>query len=164
MTTFETFRQRCQIRLDFGDQFQVRYQHPDGQFFDTWVSGEEVLSRLRSAAAEERLRGVSRLDLEALRQAVEELPDRVREQARQSLRDRLSDEVEEALGDGPIGAGLADAVRGESRPADPDAEARASWLALAKQPAFKDGVLDLAWIQLAGSLPAEPPGAPTDWL
>jgi hypothetical protein len=164
MTTFETFRERCQLRLDSGDQFQVRYHHPDGQSFDTWVSGEEVLSRLRSSEAEERLRGVSRLDLDALRQAAEGLPDRMREQARQSLRDRLGDEVEETLGDGPVSAGLADAIRGRLRPADPEAEARATWLELAKQPAFRDGILALAWIQLAGSLPAEPPGEPTDWL
>jgi hypothetical protein len=164
MTNFATFSARCKLRLDSGDQFQVRYNHPDGQHFDTWVSGEEVLSRLQSAAAEDRLRALSRLDLAALKAAAADLPQEARDRARDSLRERLGDEVENTLGGGPIAAGLSDAIRGRARSADPDADARAAWLALAKQPDFRAAILELAWIQLAGSLPAEAPAEPEDWL
>jgi hypothetical protein len=164
MTTFETFSARCKLRLDSDDQFQVRYHHPDGQHFDTWVSGEEVLSRLHSTAAEDRLRALSQLDLDALKEAAEGLPQEARERARDSLRERLGDEVEDTLGRGPIAAGLSDAIRGRARPADPDADARAAWLALAQQPDFRAAIRELAWIQLAGSLPAEAPDEPGDWL
>ena len=54
MTAFANFARRCRMRHDFADQFQVRYHHPNGEHYDTWVSGEEALSRLRSAGAEER--------------------------------------------------------------------------------------------------------------
>jgi len=41
------------MRHDFDDQIQVRYTHTDGESFDTWVSGEEVLGRINSVESEE---------------------------------------------------------------------------------------------------------------
>lgn len=158
---FEDFAPRCKIRHDFADQIQVRYYHPNGEHFDTWVSGEEVLSRLRSEAAEQRLEGLRRLDWQAIRQAGQELPEQARNTLYRRLRDYLGDQVDESLGSNRIGGSLADAVRGETN----DADDEKSWRAFLADAAFRAVVLELAWIDLEGSLPelpAEP--EPDDWV
>jgi hypothetical protein len=141
------------MRYDFGDQFQVRYQHSNGEFFDTWVSGDEAIQRLSSEETEEQLKSLRRLDLAALRKALDKLPGRSREQAWRSLSDRVGDSVEDMIGGNIIGDGLADAVRGNNSDTSPKDLEMQRWLAILEDEVFRTKVLELAWIQLDGSFP-----------
>jgi hypothetical protein len=158
------FANRAKVRPDFGDMLQVRYRHTDGEEYDTWVSGEEVLQRLQSETAEERLRGLSRLDWQAIQAAKERLPDEGQKKLRRKLVDRFADEVEEAVGGNLIGDNLADAVRGRDSTADPYEAEREKWRTYLENEKFRAKVLELAWIQLEGSFPDEPPAEPDDWM
>jgi len=138
------------MRYDFDDQIQVRYQHTDGENFDTWVSGDEVLSRLRSAENEERLIALSKLDIEVLRKFKEELPEVGKERAWSTLSGNA------------IGDSLADAVRGYDNEEDSDSR---QWQLLLQENVFKSMVIELAWIQLEGSLPEDDtPVEYDDWV
>lgn len=164
MSAFSQFCARCKMRHDFGDMIQVRYHHPDGQTFDTWVSGEEVVQRLRSAAAEERLRGLSQLDWQQIKGTSQQLPQKGREKAEEELRDRLASGVEDLLGQNVFGSSLADAVRGSSDEDDLDLAEKERWQGYLQDDSFRAVVLDLAWIQLEGSLPDIPTNEPDDWV
>ena len=140
------------MRYDFDDQIQVRYQHTDGENYDTWVSGDEVLSRLRSAENEERLIALSKLDIEVLRKFKEELPEVGKERAWSTLREHAAKSVENNIGGNAIGDSLADAVRGYDNEEDSDSR---QWHLLLQDNVFKSTVIELAWIQLEGSLPED---------
>lgn len=152
MTSFKQFCTRTKMRHDFADQIQVRYRHSDGEAYDTWVSGEEVMQRLRSEAAERRLRGLSRLSWDEIQEAKDALPQEGKEQLEEHVKDRLADGLEDVLGDNVIGESLADAVRGGDRGEDDDA---ALWHQRLRDEAFREKVLELAWINLRGSFPEE---------
>jgi hypothetical protein len=141
------------MRYDYDDQIQVRYQHSDGEFFDTWVSGTEVLSRIKSRASEEQLRALKNLDPNALRQFTEELPEKGKKRAWNTLKDQMGDSIEDAIGGNLIGDSLANAVRGLDDDTDPYEGERRRWSVLLQDQAFKGQVLELAWIQLEGSFP-----------
>lgn len=164
MTTFTQFVARCKMRHDFGDRIQVRYQHTDGETYDTWVSGEEVARRLRSADAEQRLEGLSRLSWDDLREAGEELPEVGKDQLHQHLQERLGDKVEDFLGDSLLGESLADAVRGKGARDEPDPE-KERWQRRLHDGRFRAQVLALAWINLRGSFPDDENEAEfDDWV
>jgi hypothetical protein len=164
VTSITDFAARTKVRPDFGDMLQVRYLHTDGEEYDTWVSGEEVLQRLQSETAEERLRGLSRLDWQAIQAAKERLPDEGQKKLRRKLVDRFADEVEEAVGGNLIGDNLADAVRGRDSSADPEESEREKWRTYLENENFRARVLELAWIQLEGSFPDEQPVELDDWM
>ena len=165
MTNFETFCARTKMRHDFADQIQVRYQHSDGEAYDTWVSGEEVMQRLRSEAAERRLRGLSRLNWEAIREAKDTLPREGKDRLQDHVTDRLADGLEDVLGDNVIGESLADALRGGEQGEDDDT---ALWRRRLQDEPFREKVLELAWINLRGSFPeedgADGAAEPDDWV
>ena len=157
MTAFAAFARRCKMRHDFADRFQVRYLHPDGEHYDTWISGEEVLSRLHAAEAEARLRELGWSLFGDLRAksagAKRALSD--------ELRDRLGDGVEWLAGGNPVGDGLSARIRGEE---DPEPEA-ARWLAYLQDETFRAAALELAWINLRGSFPEPEAGDGEDgWV
>lgn len=167
MPTFQEFATKAKVRPDFGDMIQVRYTHTDGDDYDTWISGEEVLQRLKSETAEQRLRGLSNLDWEALEAAKESLPEKGKKSLKRKLVDRLSDEVKGAIGGNVIGDSFADAIRGEEKAKDDPYEAeREKWRAYLRQTPFKAKVLELAWIQLEGSFPDDEDTVeePDDWM
>lgn len=147
------------MRHDFADQFQVRYHHPNGESYDTWVSGEEALSRLRSAGAEERLRALGQLQPDDLRAAWDEGRREARRSLIEQLRDRLGDGLESLAGGNPLGDGLADNVRGRGEAEGED------WAGYLHDEAFRALALELAWINLRGSFP-EPDvtDEPDDWV
>ncbi|MDT8307588.1 MAG: hypothetical protein RRC07_16770 [Anaerolineae bacterium] len=147
MSSFAAFARRCKMRHDFADRFQVRYQHPDGDSYDTWVSGEEVLSRLRSAGAEERLRKLGRSLFGDLATAREAAKKAARRALHDELRDRLGDGLESLAGGNPFGDGLVESVRGK---AEPEA---GRWPAYLDDETFRAAALELAWINLRGSFP-----------
>lgn len=147
------------MRHDFADQFQVRYRHPNGESYDTWVSGEEALSRLRAAGAQERLRELGRLQPDDLRAAWDESRREAKRTLIDQLRDRLGDGVESVTGGNPLGDSLADNVRGRD-----EAEGE-EWAGYLHDEAFRAVALELAWINLRGSFP-EPDvtDEPDDWV
>ena len=165
-TSFTQFCARCKMRHDFSDQIQVRYQHTNGEDYDTWVSGEEVLGRLRSAAREQQLRGLSKLDRQQLQAARDRLPEEAQQYADRQARDWLGDQVEGWLGENVIGQSLADAVRGREGRVDPREAEKQQWQARLQDEAVRAVVLELAWIQLRGSFPEGDarPGEADDWV
>ncbi|HUS94846.1 MAG TPA: hypothetical protein VMZ24_06710 [Patescibacteria group bacterium] len=165
MTSFANFRDNCKMRYDFGDQIQVRYRHVDGEEYDTWVSGDEVLQRLSSEASEEKLRRLRKLDLQEIRSTKENLPEEGKEELEDAIVKRLANEVEDFIGGNVIGDSLADAVRGGGgKTADSDAQ-QTRWVTLLKGEIFRGKVLELAWIQLEGSFPENDiPSEPDDWI
>lgn len=154
MTTFTQFAARCKMRHDFADRIQVRYRHTNGEDYDTWVSGEEVMQRMRSEAAEERLRRLTRLNWEELHSLGKELPEQGKRRLSDELRGRFADSVEDFLGDSVIGSSLADAARGRGSEGKADPE-REQWQARLQDRAFRVYILELAWINLRGSFPEE---------
>ena len=162
MTSYAEFRRSCKMRYDFGDQIQVRYRHGDGEEYDTWVSGEEVLQRLKSDAAESRLKDPGRMEWRQLQELRERLPDDVRSKLESELQDRLADGLEEAIGDNLIVDNLANVIRGQEGGGDEDQ--RTQWSLLIEDHTFRDKVLAIAWIQLEGSFPdAGRAEEPNDW-
>jgi hypothetical protein len=144
---------------------QVRFTYPSGELFDTWVSGEEVLQRLRSEAAEERLRRLSRLDLDAIRKSANDLPDLAKDRADDEITNRFAGRIENFLGDHIISESLAEAIRGSEAHADTEESEGKRWLTLLHDDHFRLVVLELAWIQLEGSFPKEEsPDEPDDWI
>ncbi len=164
MTNFAEFSVNCKMRYDFGDMIQVRYRHTDGENYDTWVSGEEVLQRLRSQAAEARLKGLSRLDWQQLQEAKERLPDDLKESAQQRLLDILANGMDDAIGGNVIGDNLADAVRNRDREDESSNNEKKRWVTYLQDEQFCAKLLELAWIQLEGSSPEMPEEEPDDWL
>ncbi len=164
MVNFSLFGERCKMRHDFDDQIQVRYRHGEGEEFDTWVSGLEALQRLRSEAAEERLKGLSQLAGDDLKLVLDSLPEITKGSARESLRDALADRLQNSFGGNIIGDALSDSARGRSTAPESANAKKQRWLALLKYEPFRQRVLHLAWIQLEGSFPkSEPNAEPDDW-
>lgn len=166
MTTRAQFFARCRARHDFSDQLQVRYEHPDGERFDTWVSGEEVEKRLKRAGAEERLKLIRTLRREDLDQLRREAPDFARQELEDRLRGYVADEVEDFLGRSRLSAYLSDTLRDEADwdADDPRAAEKQHWQARLQDEAFRAIAFELAWINLQGSLPDSPPEEPDDWV
>jgi len=167
MPTFKEFAIKAKVRPDFGDMIQVRYVHTDGDDYDTWISGEEVLQRLRSETAEERLRNLSKLDWQAIEAARERLPDEGKKDLKRKLIDRFADEVKGAIGGNVIGDSLSDAIRGqESAEDDPYEAEREKWRTFLQDKRFRAKVIELAWIQLEGSFPDDDDVVeePDDWM
>lgn len=153
------------MRHDFDDQIQVRYRHHDGEFYDTWVSGEEVLGRMRTKAQEDRLKGIKNLSWHQIGKAGERLPDEVKERVEDWLLNNLADGLDENLGGNLLGDALAGAIRGEDRAGSSVEIAKERWSALLYDKKFRAGVLELAWIQLEGSFPEDSPvEEPDDWI
>jgi hypothetical protein len=163
MSAFADFARRCRLRHDFADQIQVRYRHPNGESYDTWVSGEEVLARLRSADAEARLRRLGKFQPGELGAAAEEAKRAAKRSLHDRLRRRLGDSVESLAGGNPLGDSLAENVRGQEPSGSETAAAR--WQSYLHDEAFRAIALELAWINLRGSFP-EPGSAEDegDWL
>lgn len=165
MTNFARFSKRCKMRHDFDDQIQVRYQHLDGQDYDTWVSGEEALQRLESLEAEEQLKSLSNLSRDDLQVVLRSLPEKIRDIAQRRLRDELADSLETGIGGNLIGDALAGAARGQGTGGETAAAEKERWLTLLHYGPFRKIVLELAWIQLEGSFPEVESGQERDdWL
>ena len=165
MTTFTNFAVNCKMRHDFGDMIQVRYTHPNGEYFDTWVSGNEALQRVKSAKMTERIRSLSKLDLDAIRKSMADLPRQTKSRVGSELTARISDEVEDFLGSNLVSESLADALRGSRSQEDSDPSHAQRWRLLLQDERIRFVVLHLAWIQLEGSLPdRETDAEPNDWM
>ena len=163
MTSFIQFCAEAKMRHDFSDQIQVRYPHPAGENFDTWISGEEVMSRLKTMSREQLIHSFSRMDWTEAKAALQRELDQGKDKARRSLKERLADVVEDNIGGNIFGDTLADNIRGVDSNADPRDQEKALWQQRLHNDSFRAVALELAWINLEGTFPDEPVAEPDDW-
>jgi hypothetical protein len=164
MTTFIQFCAGAKMRHDFSDQIQVRYPHPSGETFDTWISGEEVMSRLKTMSREQLIHSFSRMNWSAAKAALQRELDESKHKAQRGLKDRLADVVEDNIGGNIFGDMLADNIRGVDSNVDPRNQEKALWQQRLHNDGFRAVALELAWINLEGTFPAEPTAEPDDWV
>lgn len=157
------------MRHDYSDMVQVRYAHPNGENFDAWVSGEEIMARLKTHDRERLIKSFSQKDLPQTRAAVKkELQKGLetgKKKAQRSLKERLADAVNDQIGGNIFGDTLADNIRGVDSNIDPYEREKALWQNRLRDEAFRKIALQLAWIQLEGTMPDE--GSETesnDWI
>ena len=163
MTTFIQFCARAKMRHDFSDMIQVRYPHP-GEDFDTWVSGVEVMSRLKTMSREQLIQSFSRMNWQEAKAALQREIDTGKKSARLHLLGRLADTISDNVGGNIFGDTLADKIRGVDSTADPHRREKQLWQSRLQHDAFRAVVLELAWINLEGSLPDESVDEPGDWV
>ena len=164
MTTFIQFAQRAKMRHDFSDQIQVRYSHANGEDFDTWISGEEVMARLKTASREELIKSFSQMNVQQAKRGVKKEIEERKKQFRSDLMDRLGDLVEDNIGGNIFGDTLADNVRGRDSNRDDYAEEKQRWQNHLRDDAFRMVALQLAWINIGDTLPDEEQAEPDDWV
>ncbi len=164
MTTFNQFSKGARMRHDYSDQIQVRYAHPNGENFDTWISGEEVMRRLNTQDRERLIKSIGRLDLREMRDEAEKALRKGKERAVRELRDRLAGTASDVAGDSILGDTLSGKIRGEKDDADPYEREKLLWQARLGDAAFRAIALELAWINLEGTFPDEQEEEPDDWV
>lgn len=164
MTTYMQFCTGAKMRHDFGDMIQVRYAHPNGESFDTWISGEEVMARLKTMSREALIESFSRKNWGEAKAALQREAATGRQNLWESLRDKLGDSVEKNVGAHIFGRTLARKVRGDEPENDPRAAEKARWQQRLHNDAFRTVALDLAWIHLEGTMPPEATSVPNDWV
>lgn len=153
MTTFAEFRTKCRMRHDFADQIQVRYSHKPDLYFDTWVSGEEVLQRLRSSKTEADLKKMRELDRDYLIKLKTQLTTEMQFRLEREIRDLAANQADGFIGGNIIGDSLVDTIRGNEKDDNSSISDRQRWGTILIDESFRQGVLELAWIQLEGSFP-----------
>lgn len=155
MTHFNQFCNGAKMRHDYSDMLQVRYPHPNGEDFDAWVSGEEVMQRLDTQARERLIKSFSQKNWPEAQDALRQEVEKGKDKARRSLKDRLADTLSDQIGGNIFGDTLADNVRGLDSNVDAYDREKAVWQNRLRDKSFRAIVLELAWIDLAGSFPDE---------
>ena len=164
MTTFVQFCAGAKMRHDFSDMVQVRYLHPNGENFDTWISGDEVIARLKTMSREQLIHSFGRMNWTEAKTALQKEIDSGKQKARKSLKDRLADAVQDQIGGNVFGDTLADNIRGIDSSADPRQQEKQLWQAHLQNQAFRAVALELAWTNLDGTFPAEAAAESDDWV
>lgn len=165
MTTETQFLRGAKLRYDYSDMIQVRYPHPGGENFDTWVSGAEVMARLNTAARERLIKSFSTKNWQQAKESLQDEVEKGKEKARRSLRDRLAGQVSNAVGGNIFGDTLADNLRGVDANENLRAVEKQRWQSHLQDPDFRAVALELAWINLRGAMPSEEPEPdPDDWV
>ena len=162
---YSQFCARAKMRHDFNDMIQVRYTPANGENYDTWISGEEVVSRLKTMSREQLIRSFSRMNWMEAKTAVEREWRQGKEKSYWELRRRSGEVFADNFGGHIFGETVADNIRGRDSSADPQAEEKLRWQNQLQDPAFRAVALELAWINLEGSFPEEPFNEePDDWV
>jgi len=165
MTNYIQFCDKAKMRHDFSDMIQVRYRHRNGEKYDTWISGEEVLSRLKTMSREALIRSFSRMNWAEAKTAVEREWQRGKEKSYWELRERSGDIFADYFGGHVFGETVADNIRGQDSTVDRQDEEKQRWQGHLHDPAFRAIALELAWVNLEGSFPDEPlDEKPNDWV
>lgn len=164
MTTFVQFCASAKTRHDFSDMIQVRYHHPGGEDFDTWVSGEEVMARLKTMTRQQLIQSFGRMEWQKAKEALQREIDSGKRRARDQLLGRLADAVADNVGGNIFGDTLAGKIRGVDSAADPRDQEKQQWQNHLQNDAFRAVLLELAWINLEGTLPDQPDREPDDWI
>ena len=152
----------AKARHDYSEMLQVRYPHPNGEAYDTWVSGEEAMSRLNTQARERLIKSFSAKDWEQAKKSAREEWEKGKRTAEQETRNRLGDLLEDQIGSNIFGDTLADNVRGVDSTIDRRDAEKQLWQSRLRDPEFRAMILQLAWISLDGSLPDEAPASDLD--
>lgn len=155
MTTFNQFCSSAKMRHDYSDMIQVRYPHPAGEAFDTWISGEEVMQRLDTQARERLIKSFSQKNWQEAKDAARQEFENGKEKLRGRLKDRLADALSNQIGSNIFGDTLADNMRGVDSNVDAYDREKALWQDRLRDESFRTIALELAWINLDGTLPDE---------
>ena len=155
MTNFTQFCTGAKLRHGYADMIQVRYPHPTGENFETWVSGEEVMQRLDTQARERLIKSFSQKNWREAKDAGREEIEKGKEKLRGHLKDRLADVISDQIGSNLFGDTLADNVRGVDSNIDAYDREKAVWQNRLHNESFRAIALKLAWIHLDGTLPDE---------
>ncbi len=164
MTSFIQFCAGAKMRHDFSDMIQVRYPHPNGENFDTWISGDEVMARLKTMSREQLIHSFGRMNWTEAKAALQKEVDAGKQKARKSLKDRLADAVHNQIGGNIFGDTLSDNIRGIDSSADPREQEKQQWQTRLQNQAFRAIALELAWTNLEGTFPPETEAEPDDWV
>lgn len=155
MTNFNQFLTKAKTRHDYSDMIQVRYYHPNGDEFDTWVSGEEVMQRLDTKARERVVKSFSQKNWQEAKEALRVEFEKGKQKAQHNLKNRLADIVSDQIGGNIFSDTLAANIRGHDSNIDPYERERAEWQTRLLDAEFRALVLQLAWITLEGTMPDE---------
>ncbi|MCB9444438.1 MAG: hypothetical protein H6669_09395 [Ardenticatenaceae bacterium] len=155
MTTFNQFCAGVKMRHDYSNMIQVRYAHSNGETFDTWVSGEEVMQRLDTQSRARLIKSFSQKNWQEAKNAVRQEIEKGKEKARRSVKDRLADTISDQIGGNIFGDTFADNVRGVDSNVDAHNREKTTWQARLHDESFRAITLELAWINLDGTLPDE---------
>lgn len=164
MTTLPQFATNTKMRHGYSDMIQVRYTHNDGEAFDTWISGEEVLARLKTMSREQLIRSFSQLNWGEAKTAVQKELDQQKQQGKQRLKDRLANKLQDSIGGNLFGDTLADKIRGVDSTVDESERERQKWRHMIGERPFRAIAIELAWINLKDSLPNLRDNAHDDWI
>jgi hypothetical protein len=165
MTTQTQFNTSAKARHHHSDQIQVRYPHPNGKQYDTFVSGEEAMSRLNTQAQNRLIKSFSSKNWREAKHSLKEEWRKGKKASEKKLRNRLGSFVQDKVGGNVFGDTLADNVRGVDSTIDPREAEKKLWQNRLHDAEFKQMVLNLAWLDLEGSLPKEDDPADTDdWV
>ncbi|MCP4359008.1 MAG: hypothetical protein GY796_13390 [Chloroflexi bacterium] len=165
MTSFTQFCTQAKMRHDFSDMIQVRYTHPNGENYDTWISGEEVMSRLKTLSREHLIRSFSKMNWIEAKTAVEREWQQGKDRTYWELRRRGGDIFAGQFGGHILGDTTADNIRGVDSSIDSRDKEKQTWQSHLYDPAFRAIALELAWTDLEGSFPDEPESAALDdWV
>jgi len=164
MTSFIQFCTGAKMRHDFSDMIQVRYAHPTGENFDTWISGDEVMARLKTMSREQLIHSFSRKNWTEAKAALQKEIDSKKQNTRKGLKDRLANAVQDQVRGNIFGDTLSDNIRGIDSSADPRELEKQTWQTRLQNQAFRAIALDLAWTNLEGTFPDEPTNEPDDWI
>lgn len=156
MTTYTQFCAKAKMRHDYADMIQVRYTQVNGEDFDTWISGEEVMSRLKTMSREALIYSFSKMKWTEAKMAVEREWQQGKERTYWDMRQRGGDIFADYFGGHIFGEMMADNIRGEDNSVAPQDKEKALWHGRLSDPAFRAVALELAWINLDGSFPDEP--------
>lgn len=165
MTTQTQFIAKAKARHHHSDQIQVRYPHPNKKKYDTFVSGEEAMSRLNTNAQDRLIKSFSTKNWGQAKSSIKGELHKGKKASGKKLKHRLGGYVEDKIGGNVVGDTLADNVRGIDSTKDPREIEKEMWQERLHDTEFKDMVLYLAWLDLDGSLPKEDdPNDVDDWV
>lgn len=164
MTTQTQFLAKAKARQHHSDMIQVRYLHPNKKHYDTFVSGEEAMSRLNTQAQDRLIKSFSTKNWDQAKHSIKGELHKGQKASSKKLKHRLGDFVQDKVGGNVVGDTLADNVRGIDSTKDPREVEKEMWQERLHDAEFKDMVLYLAWLDLDGSLPQEDDTETDDWI
>ncbi|NHZ71703.1 MAG: hypothetical protein GWP17_01285, partial [Aquificales bacterium] len=107
MTTQTQFNTSAKTRHHHSDMIQVRYPHPNGKQYDTFVSGEEAMSRLDTQAQDRLIKSFSTQNWDQAKHSIKKEWHKGKDASGKKLKNRLGDFVQDKVGGNVFGDTLA---------------------------------------------------------